>query len=278
MSIVTIDYVDNHDGSKTRDGYQFTRKAIVEDLSSDSGDSDEVRLYDAINNSGLPNIGDPHPAIATCTLNKIEAVAIEPNYIELKLIYSTKRLSLDPDVDDPASISMDSSLVSTETSKDKDGENLVKMRYLHYQGDIKPDNPEEIFASDTYTPWVLPVVPKLIPSRIYMVRKKVAVSVSALETINHTYQGTVNSVTWRGYGARKWLCLGISWYSEDGGLTYIITYQFQYNPNNYDVDVFWREPTTGKVPFDATDIAVQPDAGKTYTIYEETDFNNLNLS
>ncbi len=285
MSTTTIDFIDEHDGQKTREGYKFTRKAIVEDMLDDEGDTDEVRLYNAINDDGIPNIGDAHPAIANCLCESINAEAIEPSYIVLNIVYSTKLLSLHIGVGDPAEISMESSLTQDETSKDKDGNNFDDLIYTYKAGTLNPWNPKEgNLAEDIIMPPQLPRVTTFYASRIYMVRKTVSLSEAQLETLNQTYQGKVNLTIWRGYSVRTWVCLGLSWFSIDRGDSFILTYRFQYRAKNYDREVFFRDENNAKIPADAINNATQPNASRTrdnnnaYRVLGEANFNNLDLS
>lgn len=294
MSILAIDLIDNLDGELGGDGYKFTRTAIVQNPVMDPGDnpplypSAATRIYEAIHDSEMPKIGDPHPAISSVILTNIRAVAVDTKTVTLELTYNTPRWThYKWKANDPAQVSCENSLIQTETSKQLfTNTYLTPVSYTYKAGTVCPWKPtktddegeevENLLLEDVTIQSELPLVPAYIPSRIYTVRKIVkGLSMADLELINHTFQGRVNAGGWRGYNPRTWLCVGITWFSTDLSGEYEVTLQFQYKPDTYDVTVMYICPWTGKAPSDVTNLSTQPDAIKTYQVLPTANFSLL---
>ena len=280
MTVPYIDLVDNNDGELTLHGYKFTRKAIVTDPEGQSAGSDDAtRIFDAINDPGIPDINDPHPALASVLCKSIKAVAIEPNWIELLISYETPGPGYEIRTLGQNDVSMNSSLIQAEATKDFEGTNLTPLTYTYPIGAKNPQRPLDddgepnLLTSATTFQSELPVVPIYLPSRVYTIALRMTdVDEDDLELLNETYQGTVNDDTWRTYGARKWLCMGLNWRTTDQRTTYTVQVQFQYKFDTYDAQSVFRDPYSGKVPGDVFD---QGSAFANYKIQRESDFDAL---
>ncbi len=281
MAILAIDLVDNNDGELTWRGYKFTRNAVVTSPVEQSGRIDDsARIFEAINDTGVPEINDPHPSVGDCLLKRIFCESIEPNILTLRLEYETPTFNWQIKTIGQEDISMEASLLQTETTKDYAGANLAA---VSYQYAINTPNPAEPVKADG-TPNLLganltlrselPVVPIYIPARVYTIRKRLQnTDEDELETLNEAYQGHVNDDTWRTlYSARTWLCMGITWRTTDFRSTYLIEVRFQYKFDTYNAQVVFRDPYTGKVP---GDVFSQPAAYEAYRIQREADFDAL---
>lgn len=284
MTVKWSDMVDNNDGVLTLRGYKFTSKLIVVDPVEQSSRADDaVRVFEAINDTGVPEIHDEHPAVATCLLKEIRAKAIEPNWIELELIWETPDPGWTQITLGQEDISMDSSVIQTETTKDYDGANLAPLDYQYQIGDQNPQKPLDesgepnLLTSTLILMSEIPVVPIFIPARVLTYSLRVSKSENDLEALNDAYQGSVNNNTWRGYSTRTWLCTGITWRTTDRRATYQIKVQFQYKFDTYDVQGVFRDPYSGKVPGDVfSHGSGSPDvAFRNYRIQREANFDAL---
>lgn len=285
MTVKWSDMVDNNDGELTWLGYKFTSKLVVTDPVAQSARADDaVRVFEAINDTGVPNINDPHPAVASCLLRKIKAVAIEPNWIELQLFWETPDGRWQQITVGQKDISMDSSVIQTETTKDYSGANLAPLSYEYQIGDQNPQKPLDesgepnLLTSAVILMSEIPVVPVFIPARIltYSLRMQ-NTDEEELEDLNDAYQGTVNNATWRGYATRLWLCMGITWRTTDNRDTFIVKVQYQYKFDTYDVQSVFRDPYSGKVPGDVFSHTGEP-AFRNYRIQREADFGALDTA
>ncbi len=280
MSILTIDLVDNNDGELTRNGYKFTRNAIVVSPEEQSSRVDNVaRVFEAINDTGVPDINDAHPAVANCLLKRIFCESIEPNILTLRLEYETPDFNFQLRTLGQEDISMESSLIQAETSKDKDGARLAALFYQYQSGTPNPADPvntdgtSNLLSAHLTLRSEIPIVPIFIPARVITYRKRITgTDEDALELLNETHQGHVNNATWRTYSARTWLCVGLTWRTTDFRSTFNIDLRFQYKFDLFDVEGVFRDPYTGKVP---GDVFSQADAFESYRIQRESDFEAL---
>jgi hypothetical protein len=274
MSTFDIDFVENNDAVRTKDGYKFTRMATLTNIDFASGTTYSGILYSAINDASVPQIGEAHPAVSNCYVESVRAIALEPDYIKLEITYSNlafRSLS----VGDPAQISMQSYLNQVETDKDKDDTRFGILEYIYAVGEILPDG-TEVPATWTLaqrTKKYYPTISAYRAGGVYTVTKKVDDSESVLKALNMTYQGTINASEWNGFAARTLLCTGINWSSEDGGDTFTVVFQFQYDKANYDFEAVYISET-GRAPENVDDVG-QTNATRTYLLYEETNFTTL---
>ena len=98
-----------------------------------------------------------------------------------------------------------------------------------------------------------------------------------MEALNDAYQGHVNDGVWRGYSARTWLCMGITWRTTDNRLTFIVRVQYQYKFDTYDVQSVFRDPYSGKVPGDVFSHGAEP-AYRNDRVQREADFGDLDTA
>lgn len=98
------------------------------------------------------------------------------------------------------------------------------------------------------------------------------------------YVGKTNSIPVFGDAARNWLCTGLGGPSDDGGLSFNVTYSFQRGEPHeiagrevapgWDAVIVFIDPATGKPPADlVVGIGI-----KTEVMYKSINFWNLNLT
>lgn len=255
---VTLDLIDNTDLKRTSDGYELSRTAIVTGMTG-SGHS---RLYNAVNDVAMPNIGDSHPAVSSATLKEISTTYVDSETVKFKLTYRSQSFTWQKPFVANA-IQVGSSVVQTQTNKDRTGVDF-SLTYTYPTGyqrsphDTATTEAKEITQGATAT--------LLAPQLRYSVQK---IEFSSPESTAANYVGKVNSSGWRGYAARTWLCTNISGYSDDGGATFNTTYEFQYNPDTWNVELVFIKDD-GKPP-STTDA----NSKKTYSIYNEANFGAI---
>lgn len=286
MAIIDIDLVDRANGEKTAKGFKFIRRATVKDPAEQSGRVDDAaRVYEAMIDTGIPDIGDSHPNVANCQLDKIVCVAIEPNYLVLDLIYKTWAPNYQVITLGQEDISMESSVIQTETSKtwaSGSAVSLTPVSYIYPTGATNPQKPqnddgtENVLMAPFGADSEIPIVPLFIPARVLTIRKRLSISESDLEDLNDNYQGHVNDAAWapisNSYGARTWLCTGITWRTTDRKNTYNIEARFQFRFDTFDAEVSFKDPHSGKVP---NDVFNQANAYRRDPVQREADFDQL---
>lgn len=282
MTILAIDLVDNNDGEKTWRGYKFTRNAIVTSPVEQSGRIDDAaRIFEAINDTGVPEINDSHPSVERCLLKRIYCTSIEPNILTLRLEYEVPDPNFQLRTLGLTDISMESSLIQTETTKDFSGANLTPLFYQYASGTPNPANPiaadgtPNLLGANLTLRSELPLVPVYIPAMILTYRKQVTgTDEDELETLNKIYQGAVNDGSWRDYDARTWLCVGLNWRIGEYQHTFFVELKFQYKFDNFDVEGVFKDPYTGKVPGNI-DTTGNGDSFRKYRIQPEANFDTL---
>ena len=286
MTILAIDLVDNNDGEKTWRGYKFTRNAIVTSPVEQSGRVDDAaRIFEAINDTGVPDIGDSHPSVAASLVKRIYCLSIEPNILTLRIEYETPDPNFQIRTLGLTDISMESSLIQTESTKDFDGANLTPLFYTYAAGTPDPSDPtkkdedNKTVVNNLDDPLILrselPLVPVYIPAMILTYRKQVTgTNEDTLEALNKLYQGAVNDGVWRGYNARTWLCVGINWRVSEYQFSFFVELRFQYKFDTFDVEGVFKDPYTGKIPGDI-DTTGNGDSFRKYRIQPEADFDDL---
>lgn len=92
-----------------------------------------------------------------------------------------------------------------------------------------------------------------------------------------TYRNKVNSVALGSLAAETVLCLGIEGESTDNGLTWNITYNFQYDPDGFNNQiVVYIDPETDRVHNDVN-LAVANEGWESVDPYATANFHLLNL-
>ena len=174
---------------------------------------------------------------------------------------------------------MEASLIQTETTKDFNGSNLSAVSYQYQAGTPIPGKERDENGVITSLPAnlalrsELPVVPIYIPAMIRTYRTRVTnKDEDELEALNKAYQGFVNDGAWRGYNARTWLCVGLTWRTTDFRSTFNVDLRFQYKFDTFDAEVVFRDPYSGKVP---GDVFSQASAYESYRIQPEANFDTL---
>ncbi len=284
MAIKAIDLVENNDGEKTWRGYKFTRNAIVTSPVEQSGRVDDAaRIFEAINDTGVPDIGDSHPSVAQSVVKRIFCTSIEPNILTLRIEYETPDPNFQIKTLGLTDISMESSLVQTETSRKWGTGSELPIEPLIYTYQIGEQHPQDPFlpgggrnnlGSTLLVDGTIPIVPLFIPAMILTYRKLVeGTSESELEALNKQYQGAVNVPTWRGYDARTWLCVGINWRVSEYNKNFFVELRFQYRVDTFSPEIIFTNSYNGKPPPDVFSQA--PAAYRRVRVQPEEDFADL---
>lgn len=267
---VTIDLLEDQRLSHDADGYKITRTAIVTGL---SGAAAQL-IFNAINNSGIPLLGDSHPFIPDIVVTSRSAEQIDRGSARVTINYSQPDALADPVPDEEfAQISVSGGLVSEETTKDNSGKDIGTNVW---NGKVTPvtDNLGTITGFNARIEFVQQSVTYSIPRPTLRFQRKESIN-PVLRSLD--FVGTVNSFgIWNG-AARTWLCTGIDGSSSDGGVTYDVTYEFTFNLNTWDIGVR-PQRQDGTYPIESTAKPGEDFEEQFFSVYDEVDFGRLGLA
>jgi len=253
---VKLDIIDGNRGRLDHIGWEFERIATVTGLTGDG----HAKIYAASTVSGMPILGALHPSVPYCYLMEKNAESIDSETVRFRLLYRTSRRLMD-------TIEVGGTLSQGETNLDING-NVMITTYT-YPTDHPIENYRGLQKAQSE------IVSKLLPEH--------SIVISRLEFANPSprakdYVGMVNDGAWSldmSAAPRTWLCTGIVGRSPDNGVTYTVTYSFQYRGDTWDVSILHTDPATGKPPSEAGDPS--DTVLNTYQIYPVRNFNNLGL-
>ncbi len=272
MPIVTPDV---HEGGGTLEdgpkGYIQKRRFIVDGI---TGDPSEIE-YLALVQDGVPKRGDAHPKMGFLFCYHRQTRPLSTGQVEVICTYGQVNQTLLPPSDkQKGQIQIGASVHDQDTNIDANG-NVMVVSYTK-----KDTNPDGTFTGTETTVKQPGTVKKAVPSYTLGVsrRENGAPTAKALY-----YTGTVNSTNFAGASPGQFLCTGIRAKSQDGGVTFDVDYEFQYNPNGWTAIVAYIDPSTNTPP---EDVSFTPGVGGNlgtgngmaeFNLYQRTDFSQLSL-
>ncbi|KKM25926.1 hypothetical protein LCGC14_1590010, partial [marine sediment metagenome] len=236
---------------------QIIRSAIVTGLVGPP----ESKIPDALNAVGMPRYGDPHPSPIAAglplSIMRADIFESEPDKAIVTLTYqfptATGGITLfenEPSETTAPQIEVTTTLNQLTTNRNVDG-NTITVTYV--APIIDPDT-GDIIGSRPITQGGEVTIMVPTTTRNYMRREPRDPGDKA-----QIYVGTTNSTPVFGDPAGFWLCTGLGGPSDDGGITYNVTYSFQRGePHRVGGESFagWQavvvyiDPETGKPPGD----------------------------
>ena len=240
--------LDQPDGATTRqtvNGWRVQRTAYVTGLTGDY----HQRMAQAIGANGIPDLHTAHPEIDDLFVWSLDATPAGPTAAIVQITYGTNNAHHLTGLNRPAVVEVGASLVQRVTYEDASGEPLL---VTLGEGE---DAPSQIAQAV-----------KLSPQTTLRFNRLESTSPASKA---RTYVGKVNDSTFQTSGAGTWLCTAISGRSNDGGATYEVSYDFQYNADSWQPLVVYIDPASGKPHPDAT--------ASTAVIYDDVDFDGLEL-
>ena len=260
------------DGSTIQDtgGYSATRVFLVTGVTGTASG----RLLAAINATGIPQIGDAHPAVASirCSSRSAEAAGADNSTFRVTCQYTTPTYTTGG-VDDPAQISVGSVAQDGQTTDDKNGDPIL-LGPFDYTIGTPPQTKEAVEQTG--------LVSKMFPMPSVSFQRRLT-SMSQLVTEARDYVGKINSTSFYltadgtlFIGAGSALCTRIAGSSTDGGLNFDVTYDFQVSLSDkkWKANVVYVNQETGLPHNKATELN---NGKKEIDIYDEADFNDLDL-
>ena len=285
--IVASDLVDYNEVKFGPDGFEASRGFQITGL---SGNPDQ-RAFEAISLPGLPLIGEVHP-----TINSIEAfeVSFETQgaetgvvVVRYKAVNPTDQSESSADETQSPIISIGSTVQEARTNLDANGKRMV-LNHTRRRIVKKTDGTTE--PKDEKMETVPVEASKQVPHTTITFTRKERSSPFGKSEI---FVGTINSRTFFGLPRHMWLCTGIDGNSDDGGRSYLVTYNFQRAEklNTWDPIFTYTDKATGS---EVTGLNVKGTEGpltpsevganeqgligkRRFQVYPEADFNDLNL-
>jgi hypothetical protein len=279
MAVLYKDLIDGNEATLTIDGWTINRTAIVDRLSGYLGYQKLIAATQYLNTEGA-YIGAQHPAWPTAYLISINPVSIDNDTIKFSFVYKENP---------PVSITLNTALSQESTNIDATG-TKIELEYT-YPTDYKDPNTGATSQLSGKTIKQGGTVMKYIPEIGFSYTRTEAVTGMQLIEKKKLYEGKINSSNWTLGGVNqekwRWLCTGITGDSQDGGINYVVTYSFSYRKGSRIYGTTgdysgWRPfvvfvRVDGNPAPDVLDDPIQYDAYKNIPLYEEVDFNPLNI-
>jgi hypothetical protein len=259
---VKLDLITDSGIEITADGPVVNRVGIVSVIESAS----DRWSWDAVQAPGVPRYGDPHPNVPGVYVQSVSARPEGKDKARVLITYRTSRNVSDEVPDDEAEprISVGSTFVTEITQVDKDG------FALNVSIDVTDidENGNEVTTTETRIQQTEVQRPHGVLS---LTRRELR---DPLEK-SLEFTGKVNRYTFRGQAPRTWLCLPIEGESVDGGATFLVRYEFQFNPLTWDKRLVYFDPETGAIH---EQVDFQTGNGtRTFQVLDDIDFSRLRL-
>lgn len=272
MAKVTLDVIEGH--TITEDTGEVVVVRIVE-VQGLEGDAD-VRAFNALQESEVPQFGDPHPSIPVIRVGSRVVTAIDTNNVSIEINYrELTAAELLPDDLQPPILELLTSVQQVTTSRDKDGKEIkVSITFDDERDTVEGGAEVNISVPQT--------VVRFTRREIFNPLSKAIANV-----------GKINSGGFLGSKAKTWLCTNLSGTTNNGGQSYLVTYEFQLSLRKdsegkligWDTTVAFIDEKTGKPvvqdkgaknPIHEEEIT-EGDGLATVEVYETINFNSLNL-
>lgn len=255
-AVATVDITDGPSVELTKDGYRAVRVAKVSNLKG----SGAARLFWAINAQGVPKYGEFHPVISNLPVGRIHAALASEGTTDIAIVtceyfFPTGgnlhfanvdgiRESTLPQLEIVSTVqpaqTQNAYWAAPPQTEEAWGPMWLKYRelggpdegphpgpdgipYQYQGGDVQYQIPMMVFRFS-----------RREPSDAYVGDRA------------RNFVGTLNNEPVFGDPVRTWLCTRIDGVSDDGGITYNVTYEFQYNPETWDPVIVFTNPETGK--------------------------------
>lgn len=280
--------------TRTRNGPVIVVSGILEKLSGPA----ETVLVDALYAPDMPEVGTDYYGVtpfADVPVDEVEVTPIagSPSKANVRIRYAyptgSDGFTNFPDETASAQIEVVSAVVPMTTEFCYSGEdNVTKYQILlRYYLPLLDDDGNPIGSSEQYRNQVGEVEVQ-VPVEIVRYRRREAFNPHLKA---RKYVGTINSTGVFNDGPHMWLCTRLGGPSDDGGLSYNVTYEFQRNVDSWDKVVVCRDSDTG-YPVELTNAEAaalanlyapplgegEPPPAAKCRVYREADWNSLGLT
>ena len=255
-----IDIVEGSSITRDATGDRVERVALVTGVAGVAA----IRIQAAIDDAGLPNIGDVHPSIPTIYLTNIRGEALDPETVRVTLTYTNE-----PGY--PLALNVKKTVSATTTpqptTKDATSPTPVDMFALYQTktdfAQVPPVATKESFVANVETAMANIEFEWTIDDGL-------GTTPFPQSLINNNL-GYVNSGVWNGYPARSVLCTSVSVYQQ--GLGYRVSVSFSYNPKLWEYNALIAVPLNQLESTYTDDPTLDYSTGvKNFHVYPETAF------
>lgn len=238
--------IDRTDGALLRQtalGFEAQRLAYISGI---------THLKQAMDHPDLPRVGQVHPDMDQLVVQSITAKPDGPNAAIITISYHNPA----GNNSDKPQVKVGSALRQQLTETDFSG-NRITVAYSSSGSD------ENMITQG---------------ARVAVLRPQTELTLSRLETTHpartaRIYAGTINRSSIFDGAPGTWLCTAIHGNSDDGGQTFLVTYQFQFDSEGWQPTVSYTDPKTNRPPADLV-----PGIGiKQVMLYRDEEFKNLGL-
>lgn len=213
--------VEEASAKETSEGVEITEVFFVDEISGDP----EKKFRLALTAPGIPRLGTPHPDFGDIIVVEVSPRFKGPTQAHVTIQY--RRPSIDKG--DPApggigavldlgTISVGATTSERETTEDINGRPLQVSHIVQVDdglGGTEDDLQTQIRTAQVSTPQVVLRISRL--------------EAGSPDAKARQYVGTTNAKPVGKDPPRSWLCTRIEGSSNDGGKTYSVNYEFQYN-------------------------------------------------
>lgn len=259
MTTVKADLIEGAACTVSKDGSTATRVFHVSDLGLASDVTASYVLQAAIDAPGIPIMGAIHPTIPEIVVQSVSAAPLGAGQIiAVTVSYSAPATKNNPpQLGEKPRIELGTSLVAGKTQK---GYSLFTGKQVDLT--LTPD-------AATKLPPQTAMVDVSIPLSTIRYTRRESTDPRA---VARKYVGKINKNITGIYPKHSLLCSAITGSSDDGGATYVVTYEFQDNPDGWDIDVVYLiDNNPVSVP------SVRLGTLAHYAVYADIDFNKLGL-
>ena len=259
-------------------GFEETVTYLVEGVSGNT----EQRGYHAMHAEGIPRRGDFHPF-----LNGVRCVEVSarPEADDNSIFSVTASWKLpSPEEKPPEGDNVDQGVISvgsTTTSKETNHDNEGQLMQIFAMVRDPSKQAKPLYKGG---PLSYQYIGQLQTGTVQIEVGQAVMTLSRKEAQaplakSLKFTGSVNAASIWGLSARTLLCRRIEGRSDDGGATYIVDYEFEYNPETWDAFITGTEPETGG-PLDPDailELGGAKAASLRFEVYPKNDFSQLGL-
>jgi len=250
------------DGTTYNQAFEGNAAAVVYDVSG-LRQSGQRMLTEACAAAGIPALGDRHPSDVTLIVRRKSARPLGPDSARVTVEYAPPDPLTQEPQEDPSQavhgvIEVGATVQQATTQLDVNGRQIT-VQHTYNEGTAQQQTVVTGADVDIYVPQ-------------HILRATRRERYSPHDTAKK-YVGRINYLGIWGYGARELLSTRISGVSNDGGQSYEVTYEFQYNADTWDATLVYRDQKTGLPPQ-----GLRAGEGiKTVQIYPTISFSGLGL-
>jgi hypothetical protein len=214
MATIIEDTTFQATATKSRSGYTIVREFLVADVTVDKDDMP----WDALSDAGVPNtIGEAHPSQSLALLESVTATIADPSTPQIYRVTCTYQTQ----EGGGSAVIKEYGVVTSQIEQGWYMDGATPTRIIVHGRDDQNDRAKQAAT---------------IPVEVYQPTLTVTRNETSITpaTLQSTYMHKINSATFEGLAAGKWLCTGIDCTTIDFELvSYKVVYQFLQAPTIY---------------------------------------------